>query len=217
MPLNPKHLLFPLVFHPHSPPRPLPQPRLQPPGRHHRCSINLFTCSPVQPGQVTHPPPKRGVPHAAFAAAAASPSPPSHVHGGVPGPTMSCCAIRRTCASAWGAFWVGWVLGGGGGGGRAGGLGFSAGGGGLCWGGAAGARGVQPTTGQQDLLVRRVLPPQLTRLAQHGVFAAQVSVGRRYRSHSRNPDRIEHPRCGLRSSSWYKADRAMLNSAVPSR
>ena len=30
-------------------------------------------------------------------------------------------------------------------------------------------------------------------------------------------DRIEHPCCGLRSSSWYRADRAMLNLAVPSQ
>ena len=30
MPLNPKHLPFPWVFHPHTPPRPPPKPRLQP-------------------------------------------------------------------------------------------------------------------------------------------------------------------------------------------
>ena len=56
---------------------------------------------------MTHPPPKRGVPRAAFAAAAAFLSPPSHVHGGVPAPMMSYCPIRRTCASEGGAFWYG--------------------------------------------------------------------------------------------------------------
>ena len=46
-----------------------------------------------------------------------------------------------------------------------------------------------------------------------------MSVRRRERSHSRSPDRTAHPRCGLRRSSWYTADMAMLNSggaqAVP--
>ena len=123
MPLNPKVLLFPSVFHPDSPPPPLPQLRLQPPGRHHRCRAH----TPVHQagGQVTHPPPNMGVPRAAFAAAAASPSPPSHVHGGVRGPTMSCCPIRRTGASKGGGI-LGCVRLDGG---RARGLGFPAKGG----------------------------------------------------------------------------------------
>ena len=101
---------FPLVFHPHTP-HPT-QPRSAPPGEHHLCRAQ----KPVHQvgGHVAHPPPKRGVPHAAFAAAAASPSPPSPIHGGVPGPTMSCCSIRRTCTCPRGAFGACWVWGGGG-------------------------------------------------------------------------------------------------------
>ena len=57
--------------------------------------------------------------------------------------------------------------------------------------------------------------PNSPRAAQQGVLAAHVSVGRRERSHSRSPDRMAHPRRGLSSISWYRADRAMLNSAVP--
>ena len=101
---------FPLGLPPTvSPPPPLQQ-RSQPPGTHHPCR----THTPVKQtgGHVSHRPPKRGVPRAAVAAAAASPSPPFHDHGGARGPTMSCCPIRRTCASGLGAFWVARVLGG---------------------------------------------------------------------------------------------------------
>ena len=108
MPLNPKHLLFPWVFHPHSPPVPRRNPP-QPPGTHHRCRAH--TPAHQAGGQVTHPPPKRGAPRVAFAAAAASAS-PSHGDVGVPGPTTSCCPIRRACASVGGSFWVAWVRGG---------------------------------------------------------------------------------------------------------
>ena len=59
--------------------------------------------------------------------------------------------------------------------------------------------------------------PNSPRLAQQGVFAAHVSVRRRERFHSRSPERMAHPLWGLRSSSWYGADKAMLNSAVPNR
>ena len=41
------------------------------------------------------------------------------------------------------------------------------------------------------------LPPHSPSLAQHGVFAAHVSVRRQERSHSRTPDRMAHPRLGV--------------------
>ena len=93
----------------------------------------------------------------------------------------------------------------GGGGGRAGGLGFSAGGGGGGGGGFAwevlrglpGPGGLNPQLDSRISLSAHPSHPNLPRLAQHGVFAAQVSVRRRDCSHSRNPDRIEHPRCGF--------------------
>ena len=48
------------------------------------------------------------------------------------------------------------------------------------------------------------------RLAKQGVFTAHVSL-KRERSHSRSPNKMAHPRWGLRSSSWYRADRGMLH------
>ena len=133
MPLNPRHFLLPLVFHPRSPPR-LPNNRdYNPKVDTIRVGhINLFTKHGPSDSS------KRGVPGAAFAGAVASRLPPSCVHGALFGPTMCCCPIRRTCASSWGVFWVGWVLGAG-----QGGLDLSAGGGGgggLCLGCAVGAR-----------------------------------------------------------------------------
>ena len=107
MPLNPKHLLFPWVLHPHLIPPAMPPPRLQPPGRHNRGRAQ--TPAHQAGGQVTHPPPRRGAPRAAFAAPA-SPS-PSHGDGEVPSPTTSCCPIRRTCtpvgASCFAGVWGG--------------------------------------------------------------------------------------------------------------
>ena len=93
---------------------------------------------------------------------------------------------------------VGWR--GGRGGGGAGGGGFL-GAGGLCLGGAAGARGVQPTTGQQDVLIGTTLLSHLTQ-ARPTWRIHRPSF--RDHSHSHNPDIMEHPRCGLRRSSWYR-------------
>ena len=81
-------------------------------------------------------------------------------------------------------------------------------------------RGLGGLDPQRDSRISSSTQPSHTNsstLAQHGVFAAKVSVGRQDRSYSRNPDRLEHPRGGLRRSSWYRVDRAMLSSGVPSR
>ena len=110
----------------------------------------------------------------------------------------SCCA------------WVG-------GGGTAGGLGFSAGAGfsGEVLRGLAGVRGFIPQLDIRMSSSEHPSHPNSPRAAQQGVLAAHVSVMRRERSHSRSPDRMAHPPWGLSSSSWYRADRAMLNSVVP--
>ena len=83
------------------------------------------------------------------------------------------------------------------GGGRAGGSGLSAGGGG----GAAllgrrckGVGGLNPQLDSTISSSAQPSHPNSPRLAQHSVFAAQVSFRRQDRSHSRNPDTIEHPR-----------------------
>ena len=128
MRLNPIHLLFPWVIHPHS--SPSPQRRSYPVGRHHRCRAQ----KPVHQarGPVAHPPPTRGFPHAASATAdAASPSPPSPPQVGMRGlTTMRCCPIRRTCACHRGLYGLGGL----GGGGRGVSVSERQRGGGLCYG-----------------------------------------------------------------------------------
>ena len=104
------------------------------------------------------------------------------------------------------------------GGGTAGGLGFSAGASfaGVALRGMAGVGGlVQPTTGHQDVLVSTPLPHQLPHARPAG------AVGRpRVRQAAEalalpQPGQDCTPRWGLSFSSWCRADKAMLNSAVP--
>ena len=107
-------------------------------------------------------------------------------------------------------------FGGGGGAGR--GVWFCRrGGGGFAGEALRGVGGLNPQLDSRISSSAQPSHPNSPGLAQHGVFAGQVSVRRRDRSHSRNPDRIEHPRCGLRRSSWYREDRGMLNLEAPSR
>ena len=103
------------------------------------------------------------------------------------------------------------------GGGTAGGLGFSARAGfaGEALRGLARLWEFNPQLDSRISSSAHLCHPNYPRLARQGVFAVHVSVTQRERSHSRSPDRMAHPRLGLSSSSWYRADRAMLNSAVP--
>ena len=55
--------------------------------------------------------------------------------------------------------------------------------------------------------------PSSPRLAQLGVFVAQVSECRRDRSHWRDADKIEHARCGLRGNRWYRGERPQVYAA----
>ena len=121
---------------------------------------------------------------------------------------MRSCSIGELCLCVGGFLDFGRV--------RAGGLDFSAGGG-LRLGGTAGAGGggVNPQLDSKISSLAKPTHPNSPSEAQHGVFAAQVSVRRRDCSYSRKLDKIEHPRCGLRSGSRYGADRAVRNSAVP--
>ena len=97
---------------------------------------------------------------------------------------MRCCPIRRTCLFAWGFFWVGLVWRGG----RVGGLGFSGEGGGFA---GEVLRGLPELGGLNPQLDSRISwsthpsHPNSPRLAQQGVFTAQVSVRQRDRSYSR--------------------------------
>ena len=100
--------------------------------------------------------------------------------------------------------------------GQGGGFGFLGGGGGVAW---EELRGLGGGVNQQldNWISSSAKPshPNSPRLAQHGVFGAQVSVRRRDGSHSRKLDKIEQLVAGCGGPAGTRADR--LNSAVGSR
>ena len=89
-----------------------------------------------------------------------------------------------------------------GGGGTAGRLGFSAAGFAReVLRGLPGVGGLNPQLDSRISSSAHPSHPNSPSLAQQGVFAAQVSVKRRERSLSHSPERMAHPRWGLRSNS----------------